>query len=324
MFCYALISSGIKVGALYLFLFREAYIVLLIEQIWSFINNTIQSNTAKRINGPLLAISTLGSIAANKTIHSVVVDLGTHNMLLFSAATFIPAILFARWAYSISSKDENYYKEQLRRTKKAHKGGKDSLGLSLFRKEPMLVVILLAIVSSQVFSTIASLNYQAVLFEAFPNMELQTQYSSSVYLWISYASTLLQFVVVPIVLVAVPLRYVHIAIPLINLSAMAYIFYNPGLSSSAAAFIIFKSMDYSLFRAAKEILYIPLSFEAKFRAKELIDVLGYRTTKGASAFVIYLVQRATTITTGLFGLLGVVASASWLYFVIPITKNKKL
>ena len=45
------------------------------------------------------------------------------------------------------------------------------------------------------------------------------------------------------------------------------------------AFALFKTIDYSTFRAAKEILYIPLSFDARYRAKEVIDVFGYRFGK---------------------------------------------
>ena len=45
----------------------------------------------------------------------------------------------------------------------------------------------------------------------------------------------------------------------------------------ALAFFLFKAFDYSIFRAAKEVLYVPLSFDERYRAKEIIDVLGYRT-----------------------------------------------
>jgi len=40
-------------------------------------------------------------------------------------------------------------------------------------------------------------------------------------------------------------------------------------------------LDYSVFRASKEILYIPLSFDARYRAKEVIDAFVYRGAKGA-------------------------------------------
>ena len=47
--------------------------------------------------------------------------------------------------------------------------------------------------------------------------------------------------------------------------------------------VAFKCIDYSLFRAAKELLYIPLSYDAKYRTKGIIDVFAYRFGKGAAS-----------------------------------------
>ncbi len=53
--------------------------------------------------------------------------------------------------------------------------------------------------------------------------------------------------------------------------------------SVGAAYVCFKSIDYTLFRASKELLYIPLSFDVRFRSKEFIDVFGYRGSKGVAS-----------------------------------------
>jgi len=71
------------------------------------------------------------------------------------------------------------------------------------------------------------------------------------------------------------------ALPLANIAACAYFVLSrarvrPGATSRS------KPIDYSLFRAAKKILYIPFSFDVRYRAKEVIDVFGYRFGKGAS------------------------------------------
>ena len=47
-----------------------------------------------------------------------------------------------------------------------------------------------------------------------------------------------------------------------------------------------KCFDYSIFRAAKEILYIPLTRDEKTQGKAIIDVLMYRVGKGASSLLI--------------------------------------
>jgi hypothetical protein len=40
--CYLAINTGSRVATGFLYVFREAYIVLLVEQVWAFINSTVR------------------------------------------------------------------------------------------------------------------------------------------------------------------------------------------------------------------------------------------------------------------------------------------
>ncbi len=66
----------------------------------------------------------------------------------------------------------------------------------------------------------------------------------------------------------------------IHIGAAALLIARPSLFTGALAYLLFKSFDYSIFRASKEIFYIPLSFDCRYRAKEVIDSFGYRASKG--------------------------------------------
>ena len=50
---YAAIRAGLKPARIVLFIFKESYVVLLIEQIWSYIDSTLDPKAAKRLNGPI-------------------------------------------------------------------------------------------------------------------------------------------------------------------------------------------------------------------------------------------------------------------------------
>jgi ATP/ADP translocase len=78
---------------------------------------------------------------------------------------------------------------------------------------------------------------------------------------------------------------------------------------------VFKVLDYSVFRAVKELLYVPLSFDARYRAKEIIDAFVYRASKGMTAgalagvgrfVVLPMVTFPAVIAGALLGWLGVV------------------
>ncbi|MEL6548515.1 MAG: Npt1/Npt2 family nucleotide transporter, partial [Myxococcota bacterium] len=61
-----------------------------------------------------------------------------------------------------------------------------------------------------------------------------------------------------------------------------------GASVLSGVKVASKGLDYSLFRIAKEMLYIPLSYDDKSRGKPVIDILGYRAAKGAISLLLII------------------------------------
>ena len=88
------------------------------------------------------------------------------------------------------------------------------------------------------------------------------------------------------------------------------------------AFLLFKAFDYSLFRAAKEIFYIPLSFDARYRAKQVIDSFGYRFAKGGSAGVITVSRFLSIVIPGAaYSITAMVMAILWSGIVLNLTKQ---
>ncbi|CAN0597269.1 unnamed protein product [Laminaria digitata] len=89
----------------------------------------------------------------------------------------------------------------------------------------------------------------------------------------------------------------------------------------AAAKALSKILDYSLFRAAKEMLYIPLAYEEKTQGKAVIDMLTYRVAKGlASALVLVLVALKAP---ALVNMLTVVIIVAWFFVSLRLAKRYK-
>jgi ATP/ADP translocase len=102
-------------------------------------------------------------------------------------------------------------------------------------------------------------------------------------------------------------------IPVINLVSQCVCLFFPAMPVATASFGIFKCLDYSLFRTSKEILYIPLSYDARYRVKQVVDAFTNRFSKGASAFVFSgLYAAGVSISASVYPMIGVVASAIWL------------
>ena len=93
-----------------------------------------------------------------------------------------------------------------------------------------------------------------------------------------------------------------------------------------AALFLSKTVDYSVFRASKEVLYVPLPFTARYRGKLTIDALIYRSTKGlASALLSLAGLVAGVLPLRLYPLLAIAFGGLWnrVSLGLPEPKSEK-
>ena len=296
------------------YMLKEAYIVLIIEQYWSFLNSRITSSNARKLFGAVLGISSIGSILGSQVSARVVVDLGSEKMMLFAAGLTLIAALLAEFGFRLAG--EPVYQREPK------KGFQDTLALKLFRSNPVLKYIFLVIVLTQVFSAVTELRFQSILESSFASTELQNQYENRFWSWVETVGLLLNFVVAPVLLSVLSLRFLHYLFPLLHLGSAAAVLLYPTIETVTLSLLVFKCTDYSLFRAAKEMLYIPFSFDARYRAKEVIDVFGYRAGKGAISFTIAGAQGILGVAlSSVYTWIALAAAATWCALVAPLTRK---
>jgi len=315
--CYLLIQAGFNFATVILYVIREAYIILVIEQYWSFINSSLSSEEAKKVNGPIVGIASLGAILGGYLVSKLSVPLGTYNMLLFGAVSTLPAAIISDWAYKFGGEptpDKSTSKDI------AHK---DHLALGLFKSSRLLLALFFLIMVTQVISAVLSLEFQTRLQIDIPNLDEQTAYSGGFFSILNAVAAGLQFVVAPLVLKFISAMWIQLLIPVCHLATISYLLIHPSLTTAGICYMTFKAFDYSIFRASKEILYIPLSFDARYRAKEVIDFLGYRFSKGGISLVIAIFQKIGFTMTSAYGVIAFVSAALWIGLVIPIFRESK-
>ena len=65
----------------------------------------------------------------------------------------------------------------------------------------------------------------------------------------------------------------------------------PRMITIAITKVASKAFDYSIFRAAKELFYIPLSHSEKTQGKAVVDMLTYRVAKGGASIVLLVLKK---------------------------------
>lgn len=310
--CIAAYSAGIKPAAGALYVLREVYVVLLVEQYWSFLNSTLAERDARKLNGPICGLGSVGSILGAMGVAAWSKDLGLPALILCGAGLILPAIVCMEWAFRTCGEPQ----------RPAHEPEEEKKGLKLglFRTHRMLPLLLAVILATQVLSAVLDLSFQTCLQDYEPSPEAQNALSGWFFAWLNVAAAVGQFLVAPLLLRFTSKDLVHLVIPLVHVATCAMLFQDPCFATAGLAFMCFKAMDYSVFRAAKEMLYIPYSFDVRYRAKEVIDVFGYRFGKGGMSLVVALCTAAgIALSTGTYALIGAGTAAVWLVLIIPAT-----
>lgn len=271
--CWAALRVGWHPAAGILYVFREAYIVLIIEQYWALINSSLDAGQAKRLNGPVTGLASLGGILGGTLVHLFAARVGSETFLLFAAGSLVPAGILSAVAYRLAGEPKPAPEEA---------GGRQGhLALRLFARSRYLLLFASLIALTQVVSTALDLRFSGLVEGAFAVKDERTAFLGGFYGTLNAVAAFLQFVAAPLALRRLPLPVIHLGIPLVHLCASMALLAYPSLGTGAAAYLLFKGLDYSLFRAGKEILYIPLSFDVRYRAKEVIDAFVYRFSKGS-------------------------------------------
>lgn len=305
--CLAALRAGSRPAAGVLYVLREAYIVLLIEQIWAFLNSTLREEDGRLLNGPICGLASLGAIGGALLVRYGAERVGSVNLLWPVAVSLLLTGGLAWLAYTRGGEPRPAENEA--------GGRRGHLGIGLLMRDPRLRALALLIAATQAVSTVLDLHFSRWVATALPETDARTGWLGGFYAGLNASAACGQFVVAPLLLRWVSPRWIHIGIPLVHGVACAAAWGRPSLGTAAVAYGLFKTLDYSVFRAAKELVYIPLSFDARYRAKEWIDAFTYRFAKGAVSGIL-----AVSAIPVAYPALALLALAGWLPLAARVTR----
>lgn len=312
--CRAAIQAGSHAVTGLLYIFREAYIVLLIEQIWAFLNSTLPAAEGRRLNGPICGIASLGAIAGGTLVGRFAVRVGSADLLLGAAMSLLPTALGALLAYRIGGEPRPLADEA--------GGRRGHLGLGVLAHSATLRRLALLIALTQMVSAVLDLQLSRQVEVAIAGTDERTRWFGGFYAQLNLWSAVFQFALAPLLLRWVSLRFVHAGIPLVHGVTCVLALVRPSLLTAGLAYLTFKSIDYSLFRAAKELIYVPLTYDARYRAKEIIDAFVYRLAKGGASGMLAAMGAWAAVPMAAYPAIALAALAGWLPVAWRVTRRE--
>ncbi len=260
-----------------LYIWKDVYIVVLNEIFWSFSNTVFSIQSARGTYGILLASGSAGGFIASLSVGYLAHAIGTASTLWF----LCPILLLACLISVVLAKNTDDIAPSVMMRKSAHFG--QSLEVLWRSKYLVPMFALMGIV--QVSITLVDYAFNVTLQSTYQNIDMRTDVIGKVHAVTDVIAFTMQLLAGPI-LRLLGVAGTLIGIPTIVVSVLLGYVLLPRLGMMIAAKIASKCFDYSIFRAAKEILYIPLSQLEKTQGKALIDIFMYRLARGLSSILL--------------------------------------
>ena len=258
-----------------LYVWKDIYVLLMFQQVWSVVHTKTEIKKAKYLYGIIFGVSGIGAIFGSMIPGFFAVRWGSEHLLMMT----IPLYLVFIAAYYQMLKRSNMVEGE--EISSAHGG------IQLIKSSHTLKFILLIVVLMQLSSTIMDYQFNTFLQERYPVQDLRTQFYGRLWGMINTCKLCLQFFATYLLLKLLGLRKSHFVVPGILLGNAILTLVQPTFSLITYGFSVIKTFDYSIFNIIKEMLYVPLKTDEKFKAKAIIDVFAYRSAKAlASVFVI--------------------------------------
>ncbi|MBI4821115.1 MAG: hypothetical protein HY791_32950 [Deltaproteobacteria bacterium] len=305
----ALVGLGVPASVFVLYVLKDVYIVVLIEAFWSLSNVVHRLSAARWVYGLYMLLGSLGGASAGWLVGPIARRYGTLRALwilvpLYAAFSLYVLFVLRRFAP----------KEAVRRESSASWDE----GIAALRASKYLGAMFLMVATAQVATTLIDYAYNTTLEATYSDTDARTAIGGQVYSAIELGAALLQLLAGPVLkLLGAPITV--LTIPILMSLPIGLFAVTPGLAAVAVAKAAGKIFDYSIFRAAKELFYIPLDYTEKTRGKAIIDIFGYRVAKGATSLVVLgLMARELGEVVGfvVLGLLGV-----WLVLALRIGRG---
>lgn len=296
----AMRSWNVPYASYGLYVWKDVYVVVLIELLWTLANSAFKQSTAKWAYGFFCMAGSLGDMSGSYLGASLAHRLGSAQLLwLILPVMVLVALVGRRSAQTCGWPSPN--REQ------------STSAWKILRDSRPIQMLLIAVVVIQISTTLIDYSYRVTALEAYRVLDDRTAAFAHVDMFISATAMFLQLVSGLVVLI-IGLRVLFILLPIVvGLSALYYGLH-PEFASIALLKIVNKSLDYSLFRTSKELLYRPLSYAERSQGKAIVDVFGYRAAKGGTSGILVAMSGSLALVS--LAILGGVAV--WLLVAIRL------
>ena len=311
-----LLTGKSATAAVAFYIFVDIFSVVLVEQFWSLTNSVYETEDGKRWYGIVGTGGLLGGVLGGTAASLLLEHTPMHTEQLLYVAAGILGVIFLLNMFM--GRVGVYLEAPVSGPKVVAKGGWRTLLQSRY-----LMLIAAILLFAQLAQPLVEYQFIKTIESTYHELDRRTAF-------ISYFFAVLGLVSIGINLTLTPLihRYFGAIVGLVLQPIMLLIFsigfmLQPTLPIASVMKISDRGLSYSINRASKELLYIPIDPIRIYQAKAWIDMLGYRLFKVIGSVLILVLTQWIPLSVGIasLGWLTLACCIIWLVTLIYLAQE---
>jgi ATP/ADP translocase len=275
--------------SLTLWLWADVFTATTVTQFWIIVNDEYNPHQAKRLIGFLVSGGLLGGIIGALLASSLISITGTKNLLLVCPFLLTVCLIL------IISKSRFMILRGKSAQKQAVEKKREKVGYAKsfqhFAKNRHLLILGGIVASAIIVTTLIDFQFNSVVEGFFPDLDARTAFLGTFFSVLLVFSYLLHISSTNRILKNFGIRSAILITPIILLFGTLAVFVVP--ATALIYWIVpLKGMDkglaHSLSQSVRELLYIPVAPEIKYKAKVFIDLFVNKLAKGLAAVLLLL------------------------------------
>jgi AAA family ATP:ADP antiporter len=309
----------------------ESFGSVMVSLFWSFANSNISLETAKASYGVMVATAQIGSILGPTIVRSLAGTYGVAVCYLMGAFCILLLQSTMYMYISIYGTEERNATPTIATTAPHQKKPPANIweGLQLFWDHHYVKGIFAISCLFMVIETIVDYIMKVLATDFFATefpmedgsmggiSEAATEGFATFMGMFGQATNLLSFLLsllgTSAVIRYLGLRLTLLLFPVVCLSMVALVRFQPTLYVVFAAMMILKACSYALNNPTKEMLYQPTSSAVRYKAKSWIDIFGGRGSKALGSVVTYAFSQSAESLIANGSLVGMLVSAGLIW-----------
>jgi AAA family ATP:ADP antiporter len=279
-----LVATGVEpvvVGRVF-YVWASVFNLFVISVFWSLLSDLMGPELARRLYGPIAAGGTVGSIAGPALTRVLVGFVGVEGVLVGSAILLELAVLGVR---QVRIAGELLEREEHREAPDKPAGGTAFDGIVQVARSPYLAALVGYVLCTAIAATFMYLEQAKITRSSFADRDLRTAFFATIDLWAAIVALLLQTVVAAKLLERFGPGIVLLVLPISQVFGISVMAFAPSVTWLVIAQVASRAATHGLTRPSRELLFTVIDRDAKYRAKNLIDTVGYRFGDLAGSWV---------------------------------------